>query len=236
MNTKPGGGLKLHLRSYAIIRHMFLAIISSLISINVYSQAVNCTGGTVSFPVNLTGQPNGTYISPPAYRGGSCCTSGQTNCIEFVITLDSAAVGINFSVASGADPGGALYYQVNCGPVIATGTPICLSGTGPHIITFCKPGGNVNTYQITSIAGPEASDPIIVNDGCTGVLSMTGLEPSTVTWNSVFPGATGSYNSYLSCSTGCTSTVVTGQPSAPAYVDYQVCGTAIGNCASLSLL
>ncbi|MGQ3014646.1 MAG: SprB repeat-containing protein, partial [Flavobacteriales bacterium] len=179
--------------------------------------------------MNLSGQPGGTWVSPSAQRAGTCC-GVSNNCVEFSIVLDSAAVGINFSVASGADPGGALAYQINCGPVYYTGTPICLNGPGPHIITFCKPGNNINTYQITSIPGPQVSPPIIVNDGCTGVLSVSGLEPATVSWTSVYPGPPGAYNSYASCLSGCLSTTITGQTNPPAYVDYQVCGTVIGSC------
>ena len=189
----------------------------------------NCTGGTPSFSVNLSGQPGGTWVSPAAQRAGTCC-GVSNNCVEFSILLDSAAVGINFSVASGADPGGALAYQINCGPVYYTGTPICLNGPGPHIITFCKPGNNINTYQITSIPGPQVSPPIIVNDGCTGVLSVSSLEPATVTWTSVYPGPPGAYNSYASCLSGCLSTTITGQTNPPPYVDYQVCGTVVGSC------
>ena len=197
----------------------------------VYSQI--CDSITPVFTVDLTGQPNGTWISPDIYRDGYCCgVSGSDKCIEFIITLDSSANGINFNVASGAMPAGALFYQVNCGPPVAIGQPICLTGAGPHLLTFCKPGNNTNTYQITSIPQPSLNGTQWVSQACTGNMIVTGLEDTSITWTSVPYNAT--YNSFLSCTNNCNTVTVT--PSGgtlPAYVDYQVCGNVIGACQSL---
>ncbi|GAB3915521.1 hypothetical protein GCM10028826_30750 [Mucilaginibacter boryungensis] len=62
-------------------------------------------------------------------------------------------------------------------------------------------------------------------------MSVTGLSASTITWTSVYPGAAGAYNSYLSCTSGCTSTNVTPLAGAPAYIDYKVSGI-VTNCAN----
>src|SRR5690349_5648209 len=115
-----------------------------------------CDPLTPSFNINLTGVPDSIWTSPPTFRFGHCCTAnGSDRCVEFNITLDTAAIGITLDISCGAQPGGALFYQVNCGPQIPIGQPICLNGVGPHRITFCKPGGNANCYRIYSNTKPQ---------------------------------------------------------------------------------
>ena len=208
-----------------------------------YSNMLNCTGAP-TFSVNLTGQPAGTWTSNPQSRAGSCCTPPDNNCTQFSVTLDPAAVGILFSIPSGcgAAPSGSLFYQVNCGPLTTVGTPICLSGPGPYIITFCKPGGNANCYSITSIAQPSTSPDVITADGCTDTLTVTGVSVASTTWTSIAPGTTGQYNNYLNnlagsqpgvsgtTYTGQTTVAVTPQPGYPATIQYSVCGNIIGGC------
>jgi gliding motility-associated-like protein len=215
------------------------------IQLQVHSQ-VYCTGDTPFFTVDLTGNPSGTWISPAVQRDGSCCGAGsnQVNCIEMMITLDPGAIGINFSVFSGANPGGALYYQVNCqGIPISTGTGvICLNGVGPHYISYCKVGNNTNEYAITSIPGPIASSDITTAIGCAEGMSITGMTPATVSWNSISPGTPGQYNNYLSSTTG-TPTGTSGVPfngfsqvnvtpgvGAPSTIQYAVCGNVSSPC------
>jgi len=195
------------------------------ISIKANAQSGSCTGATPYFQVNLVGNPNGTWVSnPPVSRGGACCTPPDANCIEFGITLDPSAVAVNFAIASGAVPTGALFYQINCGPVQTVGQPICLTGVGPYTITFCKPGNNLNTYAITSIANPSTGPNIYTTDNCMGQLNAYGLNPATITWNDITGG--GIYNSFLSCTT-CASPNFTPHTPYPAYIDYRVCGTPI---------
>ena len=197
----------------------------------VYSQI--CDPTTPVFNVNLAGQPNGTWISPSINRDGYCCgVTGSDKCIEFIITLDSAANGINFNIASGAVPPGALFYQVNCGPPIAVGQPICLNGPGPHLLTFCKPGNNNNTYEITSIPQPSLNGTQWVSQACTGEMQVSGLEDTSIIWTSIPYNAI--YNSFLSCTNGCDSvSVIPSGATLPAYVDYQVCGYVTGACLSV---
>lgn len=198
----------------------------------------NCSPSTPYYDVNLSAAPNGTWTSLPFPRVGNCCgTLPPDKCLEFKITLSPLAVAINFQIASGAVPPGALFYQVNCGPPIAVGSPICLNGPGPYYLTFCKPGNNINTYAITSIAAPQVSPDDTVADGCTTTMYASGLlVNSSITWNSVYPGSFGAYNSYLSCTVGCDSTVVTTQAGAPPFVDYVVCGQPLaGACVSSGL-
>ncbi|MES2141116.1 MAG: PKD domain-containing protein [Bacteroidota bacterium] len=196
-----------------------------------FAQSGVCHSQTPFFAADLSLDPNGTWVSPPSTRDEICC--GVTGpppprCIEFSVTLSPDAVAINFEIASGAPPAGALFYQINCGPEIAVGDPICINGPGPFTITFCKPGNNINTYKITSMAGPKPSPDLTVGNGCTIKMSTSGLIKSTISWNSIFPGTVGAYNSYLSCASACDSTVVSSVLGHPAYIDYRVCGTPAG--------
>lgn len=191
-----------------------------------------CGPGTPTVNVDLTGNPGGTWISPIIVRNDNCCgTSAPDKCVKFVVTLDPNAVGISFNIASGAVPPGALFYQINCGPPTPVGSPICLSGPGPHIITFCKPGNNSNTYSITSIPAATGGNDITINDGCSSSFNVTGMVTSSITWNSISPGAPGQYNSYLSCTSGCSNPTVTPQAGFPPFVDYVVCGTPLAVCS-----
>ncbi|MBA3901971.1 MAG: SprB repeat-containing protein, partial [Bacteroidetes bacterium] len=208
---------------------LILFLTAAFFSGKVFAQP--CSPNTPTFNVNLAGNPGGTWISPNTVRVDHCCGVGNPDrCVEFIVLLDSSAQGIIFNIASGAVPPGALYYQVNCGPAIAVGAPLCLNGPGPHRITFCKPGNNENTYSIASIPAPTAPNSLVVNDGCTGTLTAAGFNPATVVWNSVSPGAPGAYNNYLSCTSGCLTTTVTAQPGYPQSVNYQVCGVPLGGC------
>ncbi len=214
---------------------LFLLLLQSQVA---YSQST-CDPSTPSFTVNLSGNPNATWVSsPPVPRVGNCCgTTPPDNCIEFIITLSPLAVAINFQIVSGAVPGGAMFYQINCGPPQSVGTPLCLNGPGPYSLTFCKPGNNINTYAITSVAAPAVSPDDSTASGCSATMYASGLlVNSSITWTSIFPGATGQYNSYLSCTTACDTVIVTSQPGAPPYIDYMVCGTPVaGVCVPTSL-
>ncbi|MGZ3943186.1 MAG: SprB repeat-containing protein, partial [Bacteroidia bacterium] len=222
------------MRGGSFLRTFLLTIFLVLLKDHcAYSQA-NCDASTPSFTVDLSSDPNGTWVSsPPVPRVGNCCgTSAPDKCIEFVITLSPLAVSINFDIASGAVPGGAMFYQINCGPPQSVGSPLCLNGPGPYTLTFCKPGNNVNTYAITSIAAPAVSPDQSTASGCQTTIYASGLlVNSSINWTSVGPGATGQYNSYLSCTSACDTVHVTPLPGAPPYVDYMVCGTpAAGAC------
>ncbi len=209
-------------RLYAIL-FSFLFIQSSFDTI---AQSGLCDPLTPFYIADLTNIPNGTWVSaPPVQRNGNCCgTSSPDRCIEFEITLAPNVVAINFNIASGAIPPGAMFYQIGCGPQVAVGSPICVNGPGPHTLTFCKPGNNVNTYAITSIAGPSVGPTDTTTVGCSSRMYAEQLIESTITWTSVYPGVPGAYNSYLSCTSGCDTTYATPQPGAPAYVDFLVCG------------
>jgi hypothetical protein len=189
-----------------------------------YSQASTCDPGVPYYFIDLTGKPAGTWTSPSHSRSGKCCSaSGSDECTSFEIKTDPQAAQISFDVASGAIPTGALFYQINCGPQIPVGQKICLTGIGPHRITFCKPGNNENTYVLTSFPSPIFPQDTTVRIGCSKALPVLGITSGSVTWTSVYPGAQGQYNSYLSC-TNCLSPVFSPVSGAPAYIDYKICG------------
>ena len=153
----------------------------------------------------------------PVTRSGKCCgATGSTRCILVIITLDSNAQGANFEIASGALPLGALYYQVNCGPQKLVGESYCLNGPGPHALTFCKPGGNANTFRVSSSPKFMAPDSLRVTAGCTIGLGSVGLRVDTsLTWRDT-TSSNSKYDSFLNCTKGCDSVTFTPDSSVPS--------------------
>lgn len=209
----------------------FLFLILALVSLNESKAQVPTCGANVPFfQVDLTGQPSGVWVSPWHTRVGQCCSvNNSNNCTSFEVILDANAAMINFEIAGGAIPSGSMFYQINCGPQIAVGSPICITGAGPHHITFCKPGNNENIYRITSIPKPTFPTDDTVRIGCVSNLEVLGLETNSITWQSVFPGTLGQYNSYLSCTSNCATPTYTPAITAPAFVDYKICGFPIAD-------
>lgn len=198
-----------------------------------FADTLNCINGTPTFIVDLTSSPSASWISTPQVRAGDCCGT-DNNCVQFVVTLNPGAGQINFFIPGGcgAAPSGALFYQVGCGPLTSVGTPLCVTGVGPYVITFCKPGNNSNCYAVQSIPLPSIDPNIITTAGCSDSLSINGVVASSVVWNSIAPGASGQYNSYLSCTSGCLSTAVTPTLGSPSLISYQVCGLVISACGN----
>lgn len=199
---------------------------------SVYGQARICPTNVPVQIADLSSNPSGTWIGPSVSRDNLCCgTTNPDRCIEFIVTLHPGAQGIKLDIASGGQPPGALFYQVNCGTPTPVGQPICLTGVGPHNVTFCKPGNNPNAYSITSIAKPSVSPPTVVSDGCTGVISAGGYIQSTITWRSVPNNPV--YDAYLSSTSGQDTVTASYHLGAPAFVDYEVCGTPVGACVGV---
>jgi gliding motility-associated-like protein len=197
-----------------------------------FSTSQSCDSITPFFQADLSASPNETWISPLSNRDGNCCgTTAPDKCIEFEITLHPDAIAINFNIASGAVPPGALFYQIDCGPPVQVGDSICLTGAGPHNLTFCKPGNNANTFSITSYPEPYVGPDITLNTGCLDFIHANYYDESTITWKSVFPGEPGDYNGYLDCLAGCdTTNVEPTTTSPPPYVDFEVCGYDAAGC------
>ncbi|MFA6261646.1 MAG: PKD domain-containing protein [Bacteroidia bacterium] len=192
------------------------------------TSAQPCSGAP-SFTIDLSGNPDSTWNSVSVIRSGYCCGSlDPDRCIEFILTLDSNSTGIRFDIASGALPPGALYYQIGCGISYPVGQDICLNGPGPHRITFCKPGNNINVYQIKAIPKPAMDGKLIINEACIGFLKAYGLVDTSITWQSVPSSAT--YDSYLSCTEDCDSVSIIPTGNYPPTVTYRVCGRIMGGC------
>ena len=189
-----------------------------------------CTGGTPSYTLNLSGNDDSVWTSPSVPRAGTCCGGG--NCIEFNIILDPGSSGIKLDIISGATPGGALYYSISCGPNQAFGQPICISGTGPFRVTFCKPGANANVYRITAIPKHRITGHATGSAACGVYMKALGFKVDDLTWTSIPSNST--YNNYLSCRSDCDSVFVTPGPSVvyPLTINYKVCGDIIGNCSA----
>lgn len=199
-------------------------------------QAQICTGGAPYHVIDLTGNPDSVWIGPSESRDGSCCGSKKNEtCVEFLVTLDPGAEGINLFVASGAKPSGALGWKLNCGTEYPVDVDVCLSGTGPHRITFCKPGNNPNQYGIKSVGKPDVSEPTVAADFCTGTLSVTNFDPATIQWRTMAPGTPGQYNSALSCTSFC-DTVIVDYIAGLTYLDVEVSGLPVGGCSAIPVV
>lgn len=197
------------------------------------SNAQYCDSITPVFNVDLSASPYMTWVSPSTDRDGFCCGAvAPDKCLEFVITLNPNSAAVVFNIASGAVPPGALFYQIDCGAPTAVGTPICLYGPGPFHLTFCKPGNNINTFSIETIPNPIFGPNLTLGDGCSGELWVQFYDETTITWNSINPGAPGSQNGLLSCTAACDTVLATNNSLAPPMVDYLVCGMAANGCTT----
>jgi len=202
-------------------RFFLLFFLISVIG-RLHSQCPACSA--ISFDVDLSASID-TTVSFESSRNGNCCTG--TNCIRFNLIINPACSFVNFDVINPAPPGNSAYYQIDCGPQTSLGTPVCVVGKTNVCITFCKPGNDAPIYIITAAGALKGSDDITVREGCTGTMSVAGLLPATINWTSIYPGQQGAYDSYLSCTTACTTTNVTPQPGGPAYIDYKVSGNRL---------
>jgi len=189
-----------------------------------------CQTAVPHYYVNLTGDCDSIWNSPPVSRLGKCCdATGSDRCISFSVLLNEHAVGIYVMIDGAAPPG--HYYQVDCGPPTPLGEMLCIPQDGEyHTITICKPGSNANVYTIHSVCGIITPETISTRTDCGGDITISGVVESSVTWNDITGG--GLYNRYLSCTSACLSTTVTPDSLAPPVIQYLVCGTVTGNPCS----
>ncbi|MFP4662868.1 MAG: hypothetical protein ACLFM1_00410, partial [Bacteroidales bacterium] len=210
---------------FAIVLQLsVLAVFSFVPSNTLYAQSGLCDANVPFYEVDLSADPSTTWESPLVTREGYCCgNAGADRCIEFRITLHSDAVAIIFDVESGAIPPGSMYYQIDCGTTVQVGEPVCLTGVGPHTVTFCKPGNNDNTYSITSVPEPSFTGLDVATENCFSQITVEGAVDGTITYEDLTGG--GLYLSYLSC-TDCPDPIIVPDDTAPEYVDYKICGDA----------
>lgn len=189
------------------------------------------TGSSALYTVNLSAAKDTSWTLLSTSRAGTACegTSGaDTRCIRFNIIVNSGTDLINFATSKIT---GASFYSINCGPLIPIGTPACVTGMSSFCISFCKPGNDPDDYIITASSIIKGSADIILRQNCSGTMSVSGVSAASVSWRSIFPGASGAYNGYLSATTGVTNVTVTPTTGAPSYIDYEVSGT--GNCTGV---
>jgi hypothetical protein len=165
-------------------------------------------------------------------RNGICCFAEgppPPRCVSFNVYLDPDAVGLIFTIPTGAVPGGALYYHIDCGPAHKVGEVLCLSGGRFYTLTFCEPGNNPNTYSIQSISGAVTTEDIVTraDENCIKSIAVTGLDPNTVTWTVKYPAGADTLLDYLSC-TNCLNPVFTPDSVTPPTIIYTVCGQLEG--------
>ncbi len=193
-----------------------------------------CDPGTLSYTVDLSGQPSGIYESPLDSRTGLCCGARfPDRCVQFFIRLDRNARGLKFDIVEGAVPPGSLFYQIDCGPVVQVGQPICLEGGKDYTLTFCKPGNNPNAYRIESIPGALIPDTVETQVNCPVEIQVSGLQPSTLVWRDVNSSA-GAYSRYLNCTRGCDRVIATPDEEAERFIRYEVCGTVTADQCPLT--
>ena len=221
------------MKSYTI-KNLTLFLFLGFILFQPAKLVAQCDSITPFFNVDLSSNADTIWTSPSVLRDGNCCGAVNSDlCVSFSLTLAADAQGIVFSVCDGALAPGSNFYRVDCGPPQSVGSVLCLIGTGPFLITFCKPGSNTNKYCITSLPLPSGGPNLSVNDGCTDTLSSSGFQDTSIVWTSIFPGAVGDYDTLLSCTEDCASTIVTGGNNLPAFIDYQVCGVQITPCTPI---
>lgn len=180
--------------------------------------------------VDLSGAADTSITITDISRSGSVCASPSgERCIIFNIKLNSGSDILNFDVKNPGPPGGA-FYRIDCATSSSLNTPVCITGKTTVSISFCKSGNDQPNYIITASRTVKASDDIKLRQGCSGTMSVVGLQPASVTWTSIFPGALRTYNSYLSPASGTLSTTVTPQIGAPAFIDYVVSGNQTTAC------
>jgi hypothetical protein len=201
--------------------------------LSVYSVKVNgqCGVGTSTiYTINFSAAKDTTWTLNAARNGTACVgTSGEDDrCIRFNVALNPGSDLLNFTADQLT---GASFYSINCGPLIPIGTPACITGLTSVCISFCKPGGNKVNYTVTASSIIKGSADIVLRQNCSGTMSVTGVSAASVSWRSIFPGASNTYNGYLSATSGVTSVTVTPTTGAPSYIDYEVSGT--GACTGV---
>ncbi|MES2565669.1 MAG: PKD domain-containing protein [Bacteroidota bacterium] len=210
------------------MRKIFILFFSFIIASNLKAQ---CTAP--SFTVDLRASIDTTAIISNQTRAGVCC--GSSNCVTFLVYSNINSDLISFDVTN-PSPSGSAYYQVNCGTPVSIGTPLCIKGlASPFTITYCKPGGDAPNYVLSAGKTVHGSEDIsIQKTGCKDTLFVTNVNVSTINWTSIYPGVQGAYNSYLSCTSGCNSTIVTPGANPPLYIDFKVSGSPNVTCGAFT--
>lgn len=210
-------------KSTDTLKRISLLFIGLLLANFTRSQTCN----DLQYTYDLSGATGDTSITTISQsRFGQCCgAANNTNCVTFFLKVRPGNQTISLS---GSNITGADQVAVDCG-TLYTASNICMSAsTNTVSLTNCKPGNNPEFFVVTIRKQGNAGSDIYLRSGCTATL--TASNTTSPVWTSIYPGAAGAYNSYLSCTSCMTPTITpTGTPAAPAggYIDYKLTST---NC------
>src|SRR5688572_14648667 len=181
---------------------LFFALICVLfLTEKVQAQCTGSASDPNTYVVDLSAWPDTTITLTDITRNPSFC--GGNNCAKLIVTVNPQSSRFSFTILPLSNDG---KYKIDCGPENNPGSVVCLpSGTTTFCVTYCKNGNNADDIIISVGRGYSVSTDLKLRTGnsCTGLMTVSGLQESTIVWRSVFPGASGQYNGYLSCTTGC---------------------------------
>lgn len=184
---------------------------------------------------DLRNNPDSTWSVFNVLRNNYCC-GAPTNyeCMRVILLLHPETNLISFDAEGGAEPGTTNFkVYVNCNPIGTLRDTICAAGLDSLCLVYCKAGGNRNDFSITVAKTIQASPDIAVSNGCMSQIWASGMDESSIVWNSVSPGLPGDYNNFISCLTGCDTTWVGIPPGVtvfPPFIDVEVVGESSIEC------
>ncbi|MDX2360737.1 MAG: HYR domain-containing protein [Crocinitomicaceae bacterium] len=209
------------------------------IGMNGFAQQLpECDANVPFFIIDLSSNPDSTYTTPEIIRQEQCCgDANNQNYVSFYVTLHPDVAMIEIGIAPGyADPGGSGNYNIisggdlitpgTCGANIPGGQTACITGVGPHKITYHKPGGNKVKYYLRQIPMPIYPADDTTRVGCSLPMDIYGLDNITINSINSSTGVTtsGAFNSLLSC-TNCANPSFNPGLATPDWIDYEICGT-----------
>lgn len=206
---------------------LFLFLFGFVCIDNSFSQCTEITAATYVVDFSASKDTSWSVSSKRTEKGCVDGNAGNT-CVKFIIKLNPGSDLVNFTTDQNTS---ASFYSVNCGPTYSVNVPACITGQSTVCITFCKPGNNTELYTVSASSIIKGSGDIILRQNCSGAMSVSGVSAASVNWRSIFPGTSGTYNNYLSATSGVTNVTVTPTTGAPSFIDYEVSGT--GACAGL---
>lgn len=185
-----------------------------------YGNFAPCSGPIEMYEFDFTATQSNTITQAGiniVNADNQCCTEPtNAGCLFFNVFIDPGATGVSFS-QSGAGGNVEIYYE-NCDSIFGANEDICLdaafayidpvTGQTYHRFMFCRSGATTYDFTFNQIV-PTFPDDVGVTEGCTIPLSVQDLDPATVVWTSIAPGAPGDWDGLLDCSTGCLDVVVT---------------------------
>jgi gliding motility-associated-like protein len=232
------------MRNHLTAQSIWIASIALFCAFSVqgqYTQLPECTAEVPFFELDLSANPNLSFTTPEFNRQPGCCgeTENNDDYVSFYVTLHPDVAMFELVVAPGyADPPGAGTYNIvsgdmitpgSCGIDIPGGSPVCITGSGPHKITYLKPGNNKIKYIFRQIPKPIYPLDQPTRVGCTLPLPIYGLNGIIINAIAKSPNLTASLataNTFMSC-LNCENPIF--EPGAnatyPYTITYQVSGT-----------